>query len=67
MTMCRGMIQQDRPIIPKSYTSGEAKVEQCKCGCKKYYEIKTGKEVTVKTGTFEDLLNNFEYKCRIKE
>ena len=65
MTMLRGKFTCPREIVPRKIVVGDSPIVQCECGCERWYDKRTGKEVEVKSGTFEELLKDAG-GCQIK-
>jgi hypothetical protein len=64
MSFIRGKIEADREIVQKSITVGESPIHQCRCGCEKWFDKKTGKEVKVITKTMGDLFDGILPLCQ---
>lgn len=65
MGMLRGKFESDREIVPREVIVGKPSFRMCKCGCKRWYDVKTGEEVKVEIKSFGELLN--KTKCHFGE
>lgn len=66
MGIIRGKIESDREIVPKEITVGDSPWLKCSCGCEKWFDKKTGKEIEVMIQSFDEFLNN-KPLCKIEE
>lgn len=68
MGFIRGKLESDRELPqPRMTYIGEPSFRQCFCGCEKWFDTKTGKQIEVVVQTFEEAfaelpLCNIEWK-----